>query len=123
MTGAAKDFVDGAFGERDDVKISVRASLNVRADAEAGAEKRAFAFGDVELGEVVRHFVFQSPVFRSDLTTSPAEIEPEECAALEKVPRRAHDHVSAITSAEVTATDESKPCRRDFEFPTELRVA
>src|SRR6185436_6680553 len=93
------------------------------ADAKAGAEQQAFAFGDVKLGEVVSHLVAQAAVVRSDFAPATAEVETKQRSSLEKVSRRSHDHVSAITASELPAADETETGGRDFEFPTELGIA
>src|SRR5688572_10171174 len=53
----------------------------------------------------------------------PTEIETEQGSSLQEVPCRAHDHVSIILRPKREALHESDVRRRDFEFPTELRIA
>jgi hypothetical protein len=60
--------------------------MDISAHTKAGAEEQAFAFGDLELVEVVRDAVGQPRVIDRDLAPVPGEVEPEQGSALEKVP-------------------------------------
>jgi hypothetical protein len=120
---SSKNLVDRAVRERDDEEVSVRSSVNVGADAEASPKQQAFTLGDVELEKVVGDAIFQSWIIDGDLTTVAGEIEAEQGSSLEEVPRRADNHVTLILRPERAAADESKACRCDFKFPTELGVA
>src|ERR1043166_7103809 len=90
----SENLINGAVRKRDDEEIPVRPGVNVRADAEPGAEEQAFAFGDVELGEVIRDAIFQPRIVHRNLAAVPGEVETKQGAALEKIPRRTDDEVA-----------------------------
>ena len=52
-----RDFVDDAVRERHHEQITVRSGLDIGADAKPGANRKAFALRDVELGRVVGNLI------------------------------------------------------------------
>ena len=123
MPALGENLIDRAARQRDDVKIPIRPGLNVRADAESSSEEQAFAFGDVELGEIICDAIFQSRITDRDLAAVARQIEAEQGSALEKIPCSTDDQVAHVLQAECAASHESNASGRDFEFPAKLRIA
>lgn len=118
-----EDFVYRPARQRDNEQVSVGSGVNICGDAEARAEEQAFAFCNLELRQIIRYAVRQSRILDCDLTTITGELKSEEVAAQQERSRCPYNQVTFILPTQRLAVDEPDARRRDFEFPTEFRVA
>lgn len=94
------DLVDRAVRERYHVKIVVGARLNIRRDAEVPTEEQAFTLGDVELGQVVGHAIFEKRIVDRDPSPISRQLEAEEVPAHQVRHGGSGNQIAAVLPAE-----------------------
>ena len=67
--------------QRDDKKVTVGSSMDIRADPKSGAKEQALTLGDIVLEEIVRHVVCQPRIAHADMAPVSGEVEAEELTA------------------------------------------
>ena len=103
--------------------MTVRPGLDVGAHTEIAANQQRFALGDVELEAVVGHPIAQSRIVSRHPPAVPGEPEPEQMAALERRPRRAHEQIAFELRPERAPFHEADAAGRRLVLPRELRRA
>lgn len=79
-------FVDCAVRKRDHEQVAVWPGFNIGNDAEVPSEQQAFAFGDVELTQVVGYPILKSWIVDTYLLTVTGKIKVKQVSAGEGGP-------------------------------------